>query len=97
MSFDANKLYSLFANASNEAGQSSKVTTTVFIGKDVATSPSNVNLTLNNKVATLTWDAPTVGLNDGYINPDEVTYNVTRLMGDSSSTVVAKNINLSSG
>lgn len=92
VSFDANKLYSLFANASNEAGQSSKVTTTVFIGKDVATSPSNVNLTLNNKVATLTWDAPTVGLNDGYINPDEVTYNVTRLMGDSSSTVVAKNI-----
>ncbi len=90
VSFDANKLYSLFANASNEAGQSSKATTTVFIGKDVATSPSNVNVTLNDKVATLTWEAPTAGVNDGYINPSEVTYNVTRLMGG-SSTVVAKN------
>lgn len=90
VSFDANKLYSLFANAANAAGQSSKATTTVFIGKDVATSPSNVNLTINNKIATITWEAPTTGVNDGYINPDEVSYNITRLMG-SSSTVVAEN------
>lgn len=91
VSFDNNKLYSLFANASNNAGQSSKTTTTVFIGKDVATAPSNVNFTLNEKTATIRWNAPTAGVNDGYINPDEVTYNVTRIMGN-TLTVVAKDI-----
>lgn len=49
---------------------------TVYCGVEVPDLPSNVVLTLNDDVATLTWDAPTTGINGGYINPDEVIYTI---------------------
>lgn len=87
VAFDANTLYSIFATASNDAGQSRKATTTVYIGKDVATAPTNVRLKIADRKATLTWEAPTRGLNDGYVNPDDITYKVVRNSGTDKTTV----------
>lgn len=90
VTFDSNTLYSLFAKASNDAGQSNKTTTTVYIGKDIATAPSNIKLEVKDYTAKLTWVAPSQGINDGYVNPDEITYNVVRNSGK-DKTIVAKN------
>lgn len=90
VSFSANTLYSLFATASNEAGKSPKTTTTVYIGKDVATAPSDVKLVISGKRATLTWKAPQRGVNDGYVNPDELTYKVVRNNGREDVVVAEK-------
>ena len=40
--FDANKLYTLYAVASNSEGESPKQSITIYVGKDVASAPSNV-------------------------------------------------------
>lgn len=80
--FDANQLYTLYAVASNEAGNSRKSSVTVFIGKDEAGSPQNVELVIQEKKATLTWAAPEKGLHDGYFDPNQVTYKVIRYRDD---------------
>ncbi len=46
--------------------------TRLYIGNDTPKAPKSVTLT-DTKVS---WDAVTEGVNDGYINPNEVTYNV---------------------
>lgn len=89
--FSANTLYSLFATASNDAGKGVKATTTVYIGKDVATGPSNVKLVIADGKATVTWNAPARGLNDGYVNPEDVAYKVVRSNGKDDA-VVASNL-----
>ncbi len=53
-----------------------EVVDTVYCGVEVPELPSNVVLTLDGDVATLTWDAPTKGVDGGYINPDEVIYTI---------------------
>lgn len=50
-----------------------------FIGEDVPAAPANVVLTVNEGAkATLTWEAPTTGLNTGWFNPDKLTYTIVR-------------------
>lgn len=50
-----------------------------FIGEDVPAAPTNVVLTVNGgSKATLTWEAPTTGLNTGWINPADLTYTIIR-------------------
>ena len=80
--FDANQLYTLYAVASNDAGSSQKSSVTVFIGKDEAGSPQNVELVIQEKKATLKWAAPKKGLHDGYFDSDQVTYKVIRYRND---------------
>lgn len=91
VTFDANKLYTLFATASNENGKSPKQSITVFIGKDSAGSPVNVKLQVNdNKLATLTWENPVAGNNDGFIDPSSTTYKIVRHAGDDEGVSVTK-------
>lgn len=49
---------------------------TVYCGVVVPELPTNVVLTLDGDVATLTWDAPTQGEGGGYINPDGLIYTI---------------------
>ncbi len=86
--FDANKLYTLYAVASNSEGESPKQSITIYVGKDVASAPSNVTLSIQEKQATLTWTAPRIGLQDGYIDPTQVSYKIVRHMGDDEGTFV---------
>lgn len=89
VTFEANTLYTLFATASNDAGQGPKQSITVFVGKDVASAPSNVILQVDaNKLATLTWTAPTSGNNGGYIDTDATTYKIVRHASGSDDVTV---------
>lgn len=62
---------------------------TVYCGVEIPDLPSNVVLTLDGNMATLTWDAPTAGINGGYINPDQVIYTI---YDTSYGNVIADNI-----
>ena len=62
------------------AGQSDAAEQTAFVGVDVPGAVTNLKYTYDyeSHTSTITWDAPTVGANGGYINPDALTYNVRR-------------------
>ncbi len=49
----------------------------VFAGYDTPLPVTNLNFTVENGVSHLTWDAPTAGVNGGYL--EDVTYNVVRM------------------
>lgn len=87
--FDSSRLYALYAIASNQNGNSAKSSITVFVGKDKAGVPQNVRLTIKDKKAELTWEAPQNGLNDGYFNPAEVTYEIVRCSSSAKDCKVA--------
>ena len=71
----------------NEGGCSPVNCLYKFAGYDTPLPVTNVNLTVENGVANLTWDAPATGVNGGYL--DGVTYNVVRMPGN---IVVAQGI-----
>ncbi len=64
-----------------------------FVGLDTPAAVESLRAKGNatNANAVLTWEAPGTGMNGGYINPDELTYTVTRIE-DYSPTVIASGI-----
>lgn len=56
--------------------QSSAMTIKAYAGVDTPASPSNVKLRLEGGDAILSWDAPAVGANGGYIDPSQLTYSI---------------------
>ena len=90
VSFDQESLYTIYAQASNEHGSSSKSTLTTYIGTDIAAAPLDVQLAINGKKASLTWKAPQKGLHDGYINPASLRYNIMRYDGSDTGESVAQ-------
>lgn len=64
------------------------VEATVYCGVEIPDLPTNVVFTIDGDVATLTWDAPTHGINGGYVNPDELIYTIY----DGYGNVIADNI-----
>lgn len=52
---------------------------TIYAGEDMPQAVSNVRVTVDGGVATLTWDAPAGGANGGAIIPANVRYTVTRM------------------
>lgn len=63
---------------SNSAGDSPSAEISQWIGLDELTPVSNVSLTLDGDMASLTWNAPTP-IHGGYYDPDLLTYDITRL------------------
>lgn len=65
---------------SNDAGDGPKGSgITLWAGDDVPTAPTNVVLTkTGDNALTLTWTAPTSGVHNGYMNPADTRYDVTR-------------------
>lgn len=61
-----------------DRGEGLDVSSTVYAGVDIPTAPLNVTLKKVNGNAVLTWDAPTTGVNGGYVNPSKVEYYVYR-------------------
>ncbi|GAB6983120.1 choice-of-anchor J domain-containing protein [Prevotella dentasini] len=70
----------------NEAGSSPKAKLTTYAGYDVPATVSNLKFKVegDNKV-TLTWDAPTAGLHNGYLG--NLTYDVYRNTGGKTEQV----------
>ncbi|MCM1319104.1 MAG: choice-of-anchor J domain-containing protein [Muribaculaceae bacterium] len=71
--------YSFEVSVKNNVGSSDPVKKTRWIGADMPAAPANVTLTMSGKNANLSWDAVTTGAHNGYVNPSEVTYTVTRM------------------
>lgn len=71
--------YNFIVYAENQAGKGPKVKIDdSYIGKDTPLAPASVVLKEKNNRMTLSWDAVTGSVNDGYIDPAQVVYNVVR-------------------
>lgn len=61
----------------NAHGKGYTATTSVYVGEDLPNPVQNLTLQwLTSGQAKLTWEAPTLGKNGGYINPDNLRYRV---------------------
>lgn len=60
----------------NEAGAGYDVSTTVFVGEDIPATPTDVRITAENGKGTLTWTAPTTGVNGGFIDTKNLVYGI---------------------
>lgn len=64
--------------ASNSAGDGAEATVSVYVGVDKPGAPRNLKLVDEDGKAVLTWDAPEVGSNGGYIDTSKLYYQVWR-------------------
>ena len=67
--------------ASNNSGAGLRAYAKVFVGPDVPAAVDNFKIVWGTSTAlahqvVLTWDAPTIGANGGYINPADLKYNI---------------------
>ena len=63
----------------NEVGDGVESVVEVFVGRDVPAAPGNVSVEKNAPdEAVLSWEAPTIGMNGGYIDRSTLTYTVKR-------------------
>jgi len=62
----------------NDFGKGLEEKTSVYTGVVKPAAPSNVKARLDGDKIILTWDAPTVGIDGGYIDPQKLTYMVMR-------------------
>ncbi len=68
--------------AYNEYGAGLKSEKTVFVGEDLPVSATNIQaVDMGNGNVKLTWDAPTLGQNGGYIDVEKLTYRITNVDG----------------
>lgn len=83
--------YNYAVYAVNSVGNGGKARCFSFIGHDVPGEVSGASVTVGEGCgsATITWDAPTHGLNGGYFSEDGLTYKVVRLPDNKT---VAENI-----
>ncbi len=82
-----NYTYKIYGTNSFGNGILSAVTT--YIGEDVPQAPTNAQLIVNGSNGLVSWQAPTQGINGGFINPQAIVYTLKRFPGD---VIVAQNI-----
>ena len=65
----------------NEMGEGAEAEKTSFVGIDQLGPVNNLKLVYDYEAgkSTLTWEAPTVGINGGYIETEGITYNISRI------------------
>ncbi len=74
---------------SNNAGESRPLKRMRWIGRGQTLPPSGVDMTVENNKLSVSWQVPEGSIMDAYMNPDELTYTVTRYP---DSIAVAENI-----
>ena len=62
----------------NSNGDGLETIDSVYVGVDIPKAPRNVRLKKVNDKPVISWEAPTEGINGGYVNPDEVFYYIVR-------------------
>lgn len=84
----ANGINTYSVVVSNASGAGRVVVRDVYIGYDLPRAPQNIKLVDNfDGTALLSWDSPGIkGVNDGYVDESELTYNVFSVQGESVST-----------
>ncbi len=70
------------AFASNDAGQGPQSKVRTYVGVDLPKAPSNIVTKVEGDIITLTWDAPTEGINGGYFDPATLNYRIIRNPGN---------------
>lgn len=74
-----NTVYTVYAY--NEHGVGERASASIFLGKDIPGSPSDITLVDNgNGGLVLSWDVPKSGANGGWCDPDNLTYNVYKVV-----------------
>lgn len=72
--------HSFAAMAENAAGAGPRTGVAAYVGIDAPAQPSNITIATDDKGrAIISWSAPTAGRHGGYIDPAQITYNVTRM------------------
>ncbi len=85
----AGEVYQYRLTAYGTAGSTMGTLKSVFVGIDQPVAPANVKAEVNsNGTVTVTWDVPTGGMNNGYIDLDNITYTVQRGNGYSDYDAV---------
>ena len=65
---------------SNSEGEGIPVEGQAFVGKDTPAAPANLTLARDGyDNAVISWEAPTAGLNGGYLDASKTTYKVVRM------------------
>lgn len=67
---------------SNSEGEGPLSRVRKWIGPDYPKAVTDLNVSIKDFVSTLTWTAPAEGKNEGYVNPDELEYNIVRNPGN---------------
>ncbi len=71
--------HKITVSVSNNTGKGPDGSITVFSGIDDPRKVTNTTLEVTDEgVATVAWDAPVIGVNNGYIDPNKLTYDVVR-------------------
>ena len=82
------------ANGSRPAAESQPAQTTAWVGYDVPMPPTRTRAKASGNDVTITWTAPTQGVNNGYFDKDNIKYTVYRFAkgNDNDSVNVANAI-----
>ncbi len=76
--FSGSSLHSFTLTAENAAGRGLTATEFAFVGTDVA-SAANVNMSQTAEGFAITWDAPSIGDNGGYVDASSLRYKLVRM------------------
>ncbi len=76
-----NTIYAYTVLGENAAGQGASATVSLFVGPDVPAAVSNLSLQSLDGSGFISWTAPQIGYNGGFINPTNTTYSITRMPG----------------
>ena len=68
----------------NAESKGREATATVFVGLDATTAAQNVKVVDNLTDITISWDAPTTSINGGYVDYDNLTYDILYYEGTAS-------------
>lgn len=69
--------YKVIAENGGGIGREAAAVST-FIGEDVPKPPTNITTELNGSEVIISWEAPTVGANNGWIDVDAMKYDIVR-------------------
>ncbi len=82
------------ALAYNANGFGYDTSASVFVGEDVPSAPTDIKIVNNDGKGTLTWNAPTIGVNGGFIDSDNLVYGIKDNEGN-TLTATAKGTSFS--
>lgn len=78
-------VYYVEALAGTEASE--RINLSAYVGPEEPNAATAVTLTHNGTAATLTWEAPTIGVHGITLDPAQLSYDVTRVLGDTETSV----------
>lgn len=84
VSFTTPGIHKASLYTSNDAGRSPVVMTESWVGHDMPTEVTNISLKPGEGMfdITLSWDTPVKSINGGYVDPEQISYNIVRMPGE---------------